>query len=72
MSFNKRFLSTDSIKRFANSNQFESFQVYMTHADAYIINGEFASKFYKEFGSADSNSEERKNLYNKIKNDEYQ
>jgi len=72
MGFHKRFLSEDSIKRFAKSNRFEGFQVYMTHADAYIINGEFASKFYKEFGSALYDSEERKNLYNKIKNDEYQ
>ncbi len=72
MSFHKRFLSEDSINNHAKYGNFESFQTYMTNADAYMINGNMASKFYQEFGQCEPDSQERKDLYTKIINNEYQ
>ena len=45
MGFNKRFLSEESIRAFAK-NGFNSFEVYMTCADAYIVSMGWASKIY--------------------------
>ncbi len=65
MGFNKRFLSEDSIRSFANSS-FDSFETYMTCADAYIVNLGWAEKIYHQFGKAEKT--ERKEIHKKIKN----
>jgi hypothetical protein len=67
MGFNKRFLSEESIRAFAK-NGFNSFEVYMTCADAYIVSMGWASKIYDKFGNA--NEEERKSIHKKIANNE--
>jgi len=69
MGFNKRFLSERGIRENAksSSDSFYWFEKYMVGADAYIIEsepGDFASKFYNEFGQA--NQEKRKELFNKL------
>ena len=55
MGFNKRFLSESSIRAYANSykDNFNMFLRYMTSADAYIIEGSWASKIYNKFSKAD-------------------
>lgn len=68
---NRRFLTEESIKSFAKSHDFQSFQSYIISADAYVINGDKASKFFIEFIKQEDNSQERKTLYNKMRNDEY-
>jgi len=74
MSFNKRFLSKDSIKNYAkSSDSFHWFQRYMVYADAYIIEDDgtgWASKFYDEFGKAGENSEKRKDMFEQLKNEQ--
>ena len=72
MSFNKRFLSESSIRSFAKSykDSFHWFQRYMVYADAYIIEGDWASEIYDRFGKAEEDSEERRNLHQQIANDE--
>jgi hypothetical protein len=65
MGFNKRFLSEESIRAFAQ-NDFQSFETYMTNADAYIVNMGWADKIYHQFGEA--NEKQRKELHKKIKN----
>jgi hypothetical protein len=65
MGFNKRFLSEESIRAFAQ-NDFKSFEVYMTHADAYIVNMGWAEKIYHQFGEAEE--KERKSIHKQIKN----
>lgn len=66
MSFNKRFLREESIRNFAKGD-FESFKVYMTNADAYIVETGWAYDIYKEFDRA--NEEERKLIHQKIQNE---
>ncbi len=66
MSFNKRFLKEESIRSFAN-NDFESFEVYMTNADAYIVEPGWAYETFKKFDLA--NEEERKLIHQTIKNE---
>jgi hypothetical protein len=73
MGFNKRYLSEGGIRSYAKSNRdsFNWFERYMVGADAYIIESEpedFASKFYDEFRQ--SNQEKRKELFNKLINEE--
>lgn len=73
MSFNKRFLSEDSIRSYAKSNadSFHWFERYMIGADAYIIdttNGTFAEKIYEKFGR--SNEEGRREIHRQLVNDE--
>lgn len=73
MSFNKRFLSKDSIKSYAKSSSFHWFQRYMVYADAYIIEDDgtgWASKFYDNFGKAGEDSEKRKDMWEKLKNEQ--
>jgi len=65
MGFHKRFLSEESIRAFAK-NDFNSFETYMTCADAYIVNIGWASKIYHQFGESDQ--KERKELHKQIKN----
>lgn len=72
MSFNKRFLSKESIISQAKNNSFHWFQRYMVYADAYIIEDDgtqWASKFYDEFGKAGEDSEKRKDMWEKLKNE---
>ncbi len=70
MSFNKRFLSESSIRSFAKSykDSFHWFQRYMIYADAYIIEGDWASDMYNKFGEA--GEEERRTIHQQIANDE--
>ena len=73
MSFNKRYLSEDSIRSSAkaNSDSFHWFERYMVYADAYIIdttNGDFAEKIYKKFG--EGNGELRREIHKQLVNDE--
>jgi hypothetical protein len=72
MSFNKRFLSESSIRSFAKSykDSFHWFQRYMVYADAYIIEGDWASKIHKKFNKFEEDSEERRNLHQQIVNEE--
>jgi hypothetical protein len=75
MGFNKRYLSEDSIRSNAKSNadSFHWFQRYMVYADAYIIdmtNGDWASKIHNQFCEAESDSIERRELHQKIVNNE--
>jgi len=72
MSFNKRFLSESSIRSFAKSyrDSFHWFQRYMVYADAYIIEGDWASGIYERFGEAGEDSEERRKIHQQIVNDE--
>lgn len=72
MGFHKRFLSESSIRTFAKSNRdsFHWFQRYMVYADAYIIEGDWASKIHKQFCKAEEDSEERRKLHEQIANDE--
>lgn len=72
MGFNKRFLSESSIRSSAKSHKdsFHWFQRYMVYADAYIIEGEWASEIYHRFGEAKEDSEERRELHRQIANDE--
>ena len=66
MSFNKRFLSDDSIRSFAKADSFKSFERYMTCADAYIIETGWANEIYHKFGEAEE--AERKNIHQSIIN----
>jgi len=61
MGFNKRYLSESSIRSMADSNQenFPGFQRYMTSADAYIIEGSWASRIYNKFSKADLETQEQ-------------
>ena len=70
MSFNKRFLSESSIRSFAKSykDSFHWFQRYMVYADAYIIEGDWASDMYRKFGEAEE--EERRIIHQQIVNEE--
>jgi hypothetical protein len=72
MGFNKRFLSESSIRNFAKSNHdsFHWFQRYMVYADAYIIEGDWASEIYHKFGEAGEDSEERRKIHQQLVNDE--
>ena len=67
MSFNKRFLSEGSIRSFAK-NEFNSFETYMTNADAYITETGWASKMYDKFGMADE--DQRRKIHLQIQNNE--
>lgn len=67
MSFHKRFLSKKSIKSLANFVDFIEFQTYLTSADAYIIEGNWASEFYDMFTYSDEKI--RIEMYKKIKNE---
>lgn len=69
MGFHKRYLSEESIKSFAVSLEFRDFEIYLTHADAYMINGDWTYKFFKDFEKLENNSNERKLMYKKIKNE---
>lgn len=66
MSFNKRFLSEDSIRKQATSDQFDSFEKYMTTADAYITSDKWSSQFLIEFQKHEDGSWERRMLHLKI------
>jgi hypothetical protein len=66
MSFNKRFLSENSIRSFAKADSFKSFERYMTYADAYITETGWASEIYHKFGEAEES--ERKNIHQSIIN----
>ncbi len=71
MSFNKRYLSEDSIRSNAKSNSFHWFERYMVNADAYIIDtskGDFAEKIHEKFGK--SNEEGRQEIHRQLVNDE--
>jgi len=72
MGFNKRFISEDSIRSMAKSykDNFHWFQRYMVYADAYIIQGEWASDIYHQFGKMEEDSEGRIKLHQQIANDE--
>jgi hypothetical protein len=72
MSFNKRFLSESSIRSSAKSNQdsFHWFQRYMVYADAYIIEGDWASDIHDKFCKAEEDSEERRKIHQQIINEE--
>lgn len=73
MSFNKRFLSEESIRSYAKSNvdSFHWFERYMVCADAYIIDmtkGDFAEKIHEKFG--EGNEEIRREIHRQLVNDE--
>jgi len=73
MSFNKRYLSEDSIRSHAKSNpdSFHWFERYMVYADAYIIDttkGDFAEKIYEKFG--EGNEEVRREIHRQLVNNE--
>lgn len=73
MSFNKRYLSEDSIRSSAksNSDSFHWFERYMVYADAYIIdttNGTFAEEIYEKFG--ESTEEGRREIHRQLVNNE--
>jgi hypothetical protein len=73
MSFNKRYLSEDSIRSHAKSNpdSFHWFERYMVNADAYIIDttkGDFAETIYEKFG--EGNEEVRREIHRQLVNDE--
>jgi hypothetical protein len=67
MGFNKRYFTTESIKRHAKSNTYESFKTYMLNPDAYMFDSEAAHKVWKSFEQADE--EERIQMYNNIKHE---
>jgi accessory colonization factor AcfC len=66
MSFHKRFLREESIRSYAQ-NDFQSFKIYMTNADAYIVESGWAHEIFKKFDLA--NEEERKLIHQTIKNE---
>jgi len=73
MSFNKRYLSEDSIRSHAksNSDSFHWFERYMVNADAYIIDtskGDFAEMIYEKFG--EGSEEVRREIHRQLVNDE--
>jgi len=73
MSFNKRYLSEDSIRSHAKANpdSFHWFERYMVYADAYIIDttkGDFAEKIYEKFG--EGNEAVRREIHRQLVNDE--
>jgi ATP-dependent phosphoenolpyruvate carboxykinase len=65
MGFHKRFLSEETIRSNAKSD-FQSFETYMTNADAYIVNTGWADKIYHQFGQ--SKEKQRKELHKQIQN----
>ena len=65
MSFNKRFISKESIKA-KSKDTFERFESYLTNAECYISDSEWSSKIYSQFSKA--NKEQRLELYNQISN----
>ena len=70
MGFYKRFLSEDSIRNFAKSHcdSFHWFQRYMVCADAYMIEGDWASEIWHKFDEAGKDSEERRKIHQQLVN----
>jgi len=48
MGFNKRFISQNSIRLIAVSDDFEKFYNYFKSSDTIILNDKFSSKIYKQ------------------------
>lgn len=75
MSFHKRHLSMESMKRYAKSAGFKSFQTYVTNADAYIFTGdeqERAHRLWENFNEGDVGGKLRRTIYEMLKYDKYE